>query len=644
MSSAEIEELRALLEEVIRLRRNVKHAETSSGGKIDAVRPRHRESALNLVHYAELRRHDIRDLQSRLAKYGLSSLGRTEAHVLPSIESLIWTLTRLVTPDAGHPAPPAGFPDGGELLARNAVNLLGPKPEDRSTRIMVTLPGEAAADPSLVRGMVERGMDLARINCAHDGPASWRLMVDHVRAAEEATGKRCLIAMDLAGPKLRTGPVRPGPKVLRIKPVRNKAGQILEPGRAWLGEPPAAAPGTGPAADGPAVPVIPLDDDAWAGSRRLGQKIRLDDARGARRTLVVEQTAPDGCLVMLEKTAYFTPGTRLAAAPDHAAVRKGHGHGRPSVKVGDLPAAEESLLIHRGDSLVLTSNLDPADNTSVGAHRIGCTLAGVLADTRAGERIWFDDGKVGGVITAVGPGELTARITSAAPQGTRLRAEKGINLPDSRLSISALTEQDIADLEHVRELADIVSMSFVRSAADVRDLLARLDPGQDRNLDILLKIETVAAFNSLPDILLELMKWADVGVMIARGDLAVEAGFERLAEVQEEILWLCEAAHVPVIWATQVLDTLARTGRPSRAEVTDAAMAQRAECVMLNKGPFINEAISMLADILGRMQDHTQKKRSLLRRLRAWDQAGVTAGTEAGGPDEETGGTEPTWS
>ena len=243
------------------------------------------------------------------------------------------------------------------------------------------------------------------------------------------------------------------------------------------------------------------------------------------------------------------------------------------------------------------------------------------------------------MITAVGPGEMTARITSAAPQGTRLRAEKGINLPDSRLTIPALTKQDIADLEHVRELADIVSMSFVRSAADVRDLLARLDPGQDRNLDILLKIETVAAFNALPDILLELMKWADVGVMIARGDLAVEAGFERLAEVQEEILWLCEAAHVPVIWATQVLDTLARTGRPSRAEVTDAAMAQRAECVMLNKGPFINEAISMLADILGRMQDHTQKKRSLLRRLRAWDQTGTAARTEG-----ETGGTNPSWS
>jgi pyruvate kinase len=107
--------------------------------------------------------------------------------------------------------------------------------------------------------------------------------------------------------------------------------------------------------------------------------------------------------------------------------------------------------------------------------------------------------------------------------------------------------------------------------------------------------------------------------MIARGDLAVEVGFERLAEVQEEILWACEAAHVPVIWATQVLDTLARTGLASRAEVTDAAMADRAECVMLNKGPNIAKAIGTLDSILRRMRGHQDKKRSLLRRLRAWD-------------------------
>ena len=84
-------------------------------------------------------------------------------------------------------------------------------------------------------------------------------------------------------------------------------------------------------------------------------------------------------------------------------------------------------------------------------------------------------------------------------------------------------------------------------------------------------------------------------------------------------MWICEAAHVPVIWATQVLDSLARKGQPSRAEITAAAMGERSECVMLNKGPQIGEAISVLDSILTRMQGHQDKKRSLLRRLRAWD-------------------------
>jgi pyruvate kinase len=106
-----------------------------------------------------------------------------------------------------------------------------------------------------------------------------------------------------------------------------------------------------------------------------------------------------------------------------------------------------------------------------------------------------------------------------------------------------------------------------------------------------------------------------VGVMVARGDLAVEVGFERLAEVQEEVLWLCEAAHVPAIWATQVLESLTKKGAPSRAEVTDAAMAVRAECVMLNKGPYVTEAVAFLDNVLRRMQDHQNKKRAMLRKL-----------------------------
>jgi pyruvate kinase len=132
---------------------------------------------------------------------------------------------------------------------------------------------------------------------------------------------------------------------------------------------------------------------------------------------------------------------------------------------------------------------------------------------------------------------------------------------------------------------------------------------------MILKIETRRGFDNLPKLILASMRMRSFGIMIARGDLAVECGYERLAEVQEEILWICEAAHAPVIWATQVLETLAQKGVPSRSEITDAAMGERAECVMLNKGPYAVTAVSVLADILKRMQAHHEKKNSMLRQL-----------------------------
>jgi len=112
--------------------------------------------------------------------------------------------------------------------------------------------------------------------------------------------------------------------------------------------------------------------------------------------------------------------------------------------------------------------------------------------------------------------------------------------------------------------------------------------------------------------------------MVARGDLAVEVGFERLSEVQEEILWLCEAAHIPVIWATQILESMAKKGAPSRAEVTDAAMSIRAECAMLNKGPNIVETVRFLDGIMQRMESHYHKRRLMMRSLRVCRRGGKT--------------------
>lgn len=214
-----------------------------------------------------------------------------------------------------------------------------------------------------------------------------------------------------------------------------------------------------------------------------------------------------------------------------------------------------------------------------------------------------------------------ARVTAAAGGGVKLKPEKGINFPDTDLHCAALTDQDRQDLDFVAQHADGIGYSFVQSAQDVallQEELERRRPDDWRSLSLILKIETTRAVRALPAILTRAAGQQPTAIMIARGDLAVEIGFARMAEMQEEILWLGEAAHVPVIWATQVLERLIKKGAPSRGEMTDAAMAARAECVMLNKGPYLRRAIAELDSLLGRMDEHQHKKTPRLRRLRSW--------------------------
>lgn len=574
--------LRELREEMLRLRTIALEAERADADRIAAVAPGHRASAANLVHYRALRSLDLRPLQSRLSADGLSSLGRMEPRVLANLEAIVRLLDDALGSSSDLPAPRPVR----DVLAANAAALFGGEPRGRSTRIMVTLPSEAATLPSLAGSFVAAGMDAARINCAHDDAAAWTAMARNVRNADPSVP----VAMDLAGPKLRTGPIAPGPAVHRISPRRDALGRVLSPASVWIG-----------AGD----EALPVDDAAFVADLAAGDRVALHDARGRSRRLVVAEARPGAVRLEGERTSYLVPGTVL-----HAEAGR--------TRLGDLPPREQALRVRPGDTVTLTADLVPAVPDDTGRHVIGCTLPEAFTAVRAGHRVAFDDGAIGGVVTSADPERVVATVTDAPARGKKLRAGKGINLPDSVLPVAALSADDREALGTVVQIADIVQLSFARSAADVRDLLDALDEHDAGHLGVVVKIETVAGFAALPDILLELLRRRRVGVMIARGDLAVEAGFQRLAEVQEEILWLCEAAHVPVIWATQVLDTLAGVGVATRAEVTDAAAGERAECVMLNKGPHITDAIAALDDILRRMSGHRDKKRSLLRRLDAW--------------------------
>ncbi len=607
-----------LLEGMKRLRNQMADAEHESELRIDQLHSQQHASARNLLHYLAMRREDLRPLQDALARNGLSSLGRCEAHVMATVHAVINVLSQLVN-QADQPCDEHDSVDdfvaGPRLIQQRTRQLFGPEQRNRGVHIMVTMPLEAADDYELVRDLVGKGMDCMRINCAHGDASLWRQMIENLRQAEQELDCDCRVMMDIGGPKLRTGPLGGIQHVLRWKPIRDALGRVRVPAKIWL------TPD-----EQPDEPPIPADATLrvvgnWLRAVEIGDEIRFEDAGGRKRTIQVVESTSGGLWGECDRTAYLTGETQLRHCRNGRKVAK-----REKGMVGPIQSLESYIVVSQGDRLVLCDAEKlggPAKHDDRGrliqhAH-IGCTLPEVFTDLRKGQRILFDDGKITGRIEEAHPQHAVVEITASKRGGGKLRPHKGINLPDTDLNFAALTPTDVQDLEFIVQHADMVAYSFVRRIDDVRQLQAELARLGKPDFPIVLKVENRQSFANLPRLLLAAMHSPLVGVMIARGDLAVECGWQRLAEVQEEILWMCEAAHMPVIWATQVLEGLAKEGIPTRAEITDAAMSVRAECVMLNKGPHILKALHVLDDILTRMRDHQAKKRPLLRRLRVAD-------------------------
>ncbi len=603
--------LDGLIKRLGEIRRALSKAETAFEAQLNLTDPSYRKSARNLAHYIALRHRDVRSLQQELAELGLSSLGRAEAHVMATLDAVLGAVHALAGRPRQQSSHSLDFLEGNKLLREHTETLLGPSPADRTVRIMVTMPGEAASDYQLVRDLVARGMNCMRINCSYDDRHAWIAMAEHLKRARLELGKECRIQMDLAGPKLRVGAIAPGPEVIKLRPRRDIQGMVTAPARILL-FPEARMSTTGIAA-GLAGTAIPVAGDLAA--LQPGDRVEFTDTRGASRRIVVTRRVDDCVEGECSHTFYLASGLELH--------RKGTAD--VTLRVGRLPASDQPIVLRKGDRIVLSAKTPLGKgaevNESGGVIRpatVNCTIPEIIPDLKAGEQVWFDDGKIGGVIKRANGAEATIEITNAAIEGSKLRANKGINLPDSDLSVASLTPKDLEDLTTAAAHADIVGMSFVRAPGDVESLVAHLLRLGRPDIGILLKIETRQAFDNLPLLVLAAMRRPAAGVMIARGDLAVECGYERMAEIQEEILWVCEAAHMPVVWATQVLESLAKKGLPSRAEITDAAMGERAECVMLNKGPHLCDAVGALDDILRRMQDHQVKKSAMLRRLKRW--------------------------
>ena len=282
-------EIESIIERLRPIRLEVLQAEQHFREELDRVFLGNLQSARNLVHYLSLRRHDIRELQQDLGRLALSSLGRLESHVIATLDALLALLYEIAGKEWHGRAIEetfAEFDSGSALLEKHTVESLGEVPADRNVRIIVTMPSEAASDPNLVRDFLDRGMNIMRINCAHDSAVEWLRMVQNLRAAQEQTGKACKIAFDLAGPKLRTGPLSPSPGIIRWKPVRNELGQVTTPAYVAFCK-------NSDSSEGETIAI------AVKGSifrhAQAGDIVELTDTRGRERTLEVVEVDESSC-------------------------------------------------------------------------------------------------------------------------------------------------------------------------------------------------------------------------------------------------------------------------------------------------------------------------------------------------------------
>ena len=597
-----------LTRQLLALRSEILHKSAPGSARLSGLTARQLQSAENLLHYLALRSRDLRPLQNELARLGLSSLGRAEAHVMATIDAVLHNLLYMQgkeQPSFNGSDSCLSYDEGTERLDQNTFRLLGRLPEKRRTRIMVTLPAETAEDYLMMHQLLNSGMNCVRINCAHDDAATWRRMIKRLRDAERATGKSCRILMDLGGPKLRTGPMELLPAVLKIRPLRDSHGQVLRPARIWLTTDPARGN------EASAADACLVTSAEWLADCKAGDRVLLKDARHSRRRWRIREVTTQGCWAESRKTTYVVNGTVLRL----------RGYDRET-QIQNLPRRPSTIAVRNREMVILSLDETPGkpalhdeNGELLSPGRISLPIAQIYHDVRPGDPVCFDDGRITGIVEKQSAENLQVRITHTRRPEEKLAGDKGINFPGTDLNLPALGEKDLQDLEFAARHADLIGLSFANRPGDVRTLHTRLREMGCENLGVILKIETRQGFANLPEMILEALKFPACGVMIARGDLAVECGFQRLAEVQEEILWVCESAHVPVIWATQVLENLTKSGHASRAEITDAAMSQSAECVMLNKGPFLLQALDVLDNVVARMRDHQHKKTAQYRAL-----------------------------
>lgn len=577
------------------------------------------KSLLNLKQYLKLRHKDRTQLQEKLFLLSLSSLGRSYAHVGGSVDTLFEQLNSSIScntlkVEETNAITHMSIQEAIELASKNTTQLFGgiasSKLSNQTTAIMVTLPSNAAEeDGKLIIELANAGVNAFRINTAHDDAVVWNAMADVIKSINEhrEDEKKIKIFVDLAGPKIRTGSIR------KLKmPVVIGSNKTQQEVLIYCDKKMDTIPKSKDDITLKKEPAHMVVDKDFYKKIKVESAIRVIDSNG-KKALIHISAIDDTCARgIIDKKVYLDEKSKVYKKKSEGRLLNIRSQVEPiRLFCGDMLDISEEDVLGRAALYDEHMNfLEPA--------LISCSFKGIEQYVDIGEKIFIDDGKIGLKVLSKGDKVIRCKVISAKANGTLLQEEKGINFPDSHVKTSALTLSDRLNALSVIKFVDAFSLSFCQDAQDIKELKELLTQNGAAEIGIVAKIETKQAVENMPEILEELLSWKKSAVMIARGDLAIEVGFQNLAHIQEALLDICDATHMPVIWATQVLESQMKTNLPSRAEITDAAMAGRAECVMLNKGAFATDTISVLIHILDIMHLMFKKNRQLLNKQTLW--------------------------
>jgi pyruvate kinase len=264
----------------------------------------------------------------------------------------------------------------------------------------------------------------------------------------------------------------------------------------------------------------------------------------------------------------------------------------PKIRLGTF--AEGPVLLEPGEEFIVTTENVPGDATMVST-----THDGLPNDVRPGDLVLVDDGRIELRVTKVeGP-----RVHTTVVEGGRVSDNKGFNLPGVPVSVPALSDKDIEDLRWaLRTGADMIALSFVRTAADVTAVHDVMEHEGIR-VPVLAKVEKPQAIDNLQEIV-----DAFDGIMVARGDLGVELPLEQVPLVQKRAIQLCRQAGKPVIVATQMLDSMITATRPTRAEASDVANAvlDGADALMLSGETSVGHNPPLVVETMARIIEHVE--------------------------------------